>query len=76
MEIFRATETIRHTTLTLTGQDIIDLLDRAGLLEPNNHIRVQFSVPSGGDYSGMTLEIDKSTPITVISNKSEVIEGE
>jgi len=60
----------RHKTLTitLTGQDIIDLLRLSGKLEaPYDFIATsaQFQVPRGGDYSGMQLDVDNASPIIV-----------
>ena len=51
------TETVHSHSLKLTSDTIIHLLQKAGHNIPTN-ARVEFKVPSGGDYSGLTLSFD------------------
>ncbi len=51
-------------TVELTGQDIIDMLRRNGHNIASDS-KVYFPVPSGGDYSGMRVDIDEYNPIIV-----------
>jgi len=65
MKITRKTETVQHTRIQITGRDILRLV--SGKVKVTKETRVFFSVPGGGDYSGMDIEIDIDNPITVSS---------
>lgn len=57
-------------TIQLTGQDIINLLAKsnkriAKQVKNAQKIDVTFDVPTGGDYSGITLDIEENHPIFV-----------
>lgn len=58
---------VQHTRIQLTGKDIIRLLVAANKIKATKETTVTIDIPSGGDYSGMTLDIDKDCPITVSS---------
>jgi len=63
------TRTTTHTTvvheLELTQEEILDMLKvrYPDQFKEGRAMSVTFRVPSGGDYSGLTLDIDKDTPI-------------
>jgi hypothetical protein len=69
MKKYKRKETVEHTRIVLTGNDIIRLLKQAGIVKILKDTKVIFNVPTGGDYSGVALEIDKECPI-VVSGKS------
>jgi len=58
------TEIKDKNIITLTKEDIIEFLRMKQKNVPDN-AEVSFDVPSGGDYSGVTLDIDSDNPITV-----------
>ena len=74
MKVYEATETIHHTTLELTREDIVKMLLDSGRIELDATVRVQITIPRGGDYSGMTLEIDRSMPLTIIAQTTKLVE--
>lgn len=54
-------------TLKLNEKDIIEYLRSKGEKIPEGVTpSITFQVPSGGDYSGMKLDVDKNSPITVV----------
>lgn len=59
------TQTTVVTELTLVGDDIIDMLrvKYPDVFKEGRAMSVTFRVPSGGDYSGLTLDIDDVNPI-------------
>jgi hypothetical protein len=61
----------------LTVDDVREfLLSRPGLpLGPETTIEVYVRVPSGGDHSGMNLDIDKDCPVVVRWRTSAVEKG-
>lgn len=62
----KTTTTCKTTkTFSLTGGDILELLVQAGEIDSVDTATVLFSVPSGGDYSGMSIEIDDFAPVMV-----------
>jgi hypothetical protein len=61
----KTTQIRKREEYTFSGKDILELLSKAGI-HYEGDARVVFTVPSGGDYSGDTLEIDESDPIRVI----------
>lgn len=60
-------ETVQHTRIQLTGNDIKRLLKAQNKVKITKETNVTITIPTGGDYSGMTLEIDRDCPITVSS---------
>ena len=63
-------ETIKPTTITknikLSNFDILHLLINAGHISSEYmNATVIFSVPGGGDYSNMDLDVDVDCPIKV-----------
>ncbi len=59
-------ETKTTTQIILNNEDIIALLREAKYIpEEAIDISVIFNVPGGGDYSNMSLNIDKHDPIEV-----------
>jgi hypothetical protein len=60
--IVKSTKT--QSTLCLSGADIIELLCEAGVDVPSG-ASVTFRVPSGGDWSGESIDIDAGHTITV-----------
>lgn len=61
------TRTIKtNNTLQVTNTDLIAALNRANPdLKIPDGARVYVSIPGGGDYSSMNLDIDGDCPITV-----------
>jgi len=56
---------ITHT-VTLSGKDIIDMLHEMGTnYAPGANATVEFEVPSGGDYSGMSVDFLSEERVTV-----------
>jgi len=56
---------ITHT-VTLSGKDIIDMLHEMGTsYTPGANATVEFEVPSGGDYSGMSVDFLSEERVTV-----------
>ena len=54
--------------IELTDEDIIDLLKSKNVIPQDQelkNLKIYFEVPTGGDYSGTDIEIDKSTPIKI-----------
>ncbi len=58
------TETKTSYSIELSGADIINLLNEAGVAAPKNAV-VEFDVPGGGDWSNMSVDIDQDNPVTV-----------
>ena len=54
--------TTKRVTYELLGSDIAKLLN---IPEGASGIEVTVQVPSGGDYSGMTLDVDEDMPVVV-----------
>lgn len=52
-------------TISLIGEDIRRLLVQAGEIDSAATAVVEFKVPSGGDYSGMALDVDDNSPVLV-----------
>lgn len=63
--------------IELTGKDIVEILSSKGFLPKlTKDYRVYINVPTGGDYSGMELEIDEMTPLIITyteANKSKLL---
>ena len=59
IQIKRNTNTIVVTKLEATGRNILDLI-RENYMIPADavDVKIVFHVPSGGDYSGMDLDIN------------------
>lgn len=71
MKITRKTQTVQHTRTTLTGKDILRLVRATGRVKVIKETTVTLTVPTGGDYSGMTLDLcEKDAPAIVVSGKS------
>ena len=64
----KRTSTVTHT-VQLTGAQILRMLGVAK--ELRSSATVQFAVPSGGDYSGMTLDVDANNCVTVTWRTTE-----
>lgn len=61
----KTTTKIKTTTnYELTSEDLVKILQ---LPEDST---VKFTVPRGGDYSGMSLEISRDFPLTIITNEA------
>jgi hypothetical protein len=61
-----STETIIN--ISINSQDITKMLIDAKLLPSNTNFsdpNIYFTVPSGGDYSGMDIEIKDEDPIHI-----------
>ena len=50
--------------ISITKEDIIKMLNDKGEQIPDN-AEVVFQVPSGGDYSGMDLNVDIENPVKI-----------
>jgi hypothetical protein len=59
--------TVLHTRIILTGKDILRLLSASNRVKITKETEVFINIPTGGDYSGMRLDIDKECPIIVSS---------
>lgn len=65
VEELKVTTTTR--TVKLTAEDIISQLRARGIEVPlYSTVKVYFTVPGGGDWSGENVDIDKDNPITII----------
>lgn len=69
MKINNKKEIILHIRIQLTGKDIMRLLAAANKIKITKDTRVFINIPTGDDYSGMELDIDKEVPI-IVSSKS------
>jgi hypothetical protein len=60
-------ETKTRKTIRLGYENIYEYLRLIGIIpeEYKANIGITVNVPSGGDYSGMSLDIDHDTPIIV-----------
>lgn len=67
MKTTKKTETIQHIRITLTGRDIMQMCAASGRVKITKGTRVFINIPTGGDYSGVQLDIDKECPIIVTS---------
>jgi len=59
-----AVTTRTEYAVTISGVEILDMLRERGMKIPPM-AQVTFDVPSGGDYSGMTIDINVDNPVTV-----------
>lgn len=56
---------ITHT-ITLSGKDILEMLPELGTdYAPGNDATITFKVPTGGDYSGTSVNFEDDERITV-----------
>ena len=67
MKTHKTKETVQYTRTTLTGRDIMRMLKASNRLKITRETRVFVNIPTGGDYSGMQLDIDNECPIVVTS---------
>ena len=67
MNTTKTIECVKYTRTTLTGRDIMRMLAASGKLKITKETRVFINIPTGGDYSGMQLDIDNECPIIVTS---------
>lgn len=74
MKTNKKTECVQHTRTTLTGRDIMRMLSASNKLKITKDTRVFINVPTGGDFSGVQLDIDNECPI-VVTSKSYDNEG-
>jgi len=59
-------------TIIVDDEGIIFMLQKLGYLPKSaKNIRVIFSVPGGGDYSNIDLELSKSLPLTIKFNDNK-----
>ena len=68
MKNIKRTERIKTTTtISLNKDEILQLLYDSGQIskEDMETASVEFTVPGGGDWSYMDIDIDKSNPISV-----------
>jgi hypothetical protein len=66
---------VRYHTMTLSTTDLVALLNLAGSVFPDwpkggltlypDGVRVTVTVPSGGDYSGDSLDLDEVGGLTL-----------
>lgn len=59
--------TKKRTTIKLSGEDIIELLKESGQIDrAQDQIgSISFTVPGGGDWSGMNVDIDKNNTVNI-----------
>lgn len=76
MKVSRKTQTVEHTRIQITGKDILNMLAAANKVKITKETHVLFTVPSGGDYSGTTLDLtdpeNKNLVITVTSKSYDL----
>lgn len=62
-----ATRTERQHHVMLTDEDLQEMLEAAGIQIPANttDVRIYFSVPGGGDWSNMNVDIDVHNPVHI-----------
>jgi hypothetical protein len=68
MEILTTTKTTTQEiqSININSLDLIKLVESKGITIPaGSRIQVFIKVPSGGNYSGMHLDIDDSFPVHV-----------
>jgi hypothetical protein len=67
MELEKDKTTTEQVTIKLTGDDILSLLAEGGHIpaKPDLGAKVSFTVPGGGDWSNMSVDIDKDNVIRV-----------
>ena len=58
------TKVTKTHRLEMSGRNIISMLRSDGLDVPPN-ATVTFEVPTGGDYSGMTVDVNGDHPVTI-----------
>jgi hypothetical protein len=68
-----AVETVHTWSLKLTGDDILSILRKRGYAVPDGLATVTVMVPGGGDYSGMSLDIDEDCPVVISWKSREVL---
>ncbi len=67
--------TFRKIEIQLDRREILEMFQKwwpalkVGL--PNDNIRIYFTVPSGGDWSGQDVEIDSENPIRIYIERQE-----
>lgn len=72
METKTVKEEVKKTTeVVLNGNDIISLLSKANKtiakkIKKAFSIEILFDVPTGGDFSGISLDVDDKCPIRVV----------
>lgn len=73
IDIQRSTvvETTRRFDVRINGDQLRELLKSAGVLVPPG-AEITFTVPGGGDWSNMSIDIDDEHPITVSWKTTEV----
>lgn len=69
-EISSKTELKATKTFAVTGSEIIEMFKRAdrnfaAIADRASNIKVEFHVPSGGDYSDMDIDIDDESPVLI-----------
>lgn len=60
--------TVVNQSITLSGRDIVKLLNKAGIFNDGMMdipTKVVFKVPRGGDYSGMDVDFDNEELVQV-----------
>ena len=65
------TETVRHTRTTLTGRDILRMCKASGRVKVSKDSTVLFTVPSGADWSGVTLDLVEDKNLTIVVTAKE-----
>lgn len=64
LETRQTVETKQRFRLAITGENLRNLLAAAGHQIPKN-ARIIFTVPGGGDWSNMAIDIDGENPVEV-----------
>lgn len=59
IEIKRAIKKTEEFEFTIDNKQLVSLLRRAGINVQDN-AEITFTVPNGGDYSGMKLEVSET----------------
>lgn len=70
IEVLTSIVTERRATVKITGELIVSWLRKTHKIPDD--AKVQFTVPSGGDWSGMKLDINAQDPVWVTWTTQEV----
>lgn len=67
MEINKSSriETEKHTTYTLSGSDILKMFEKYFGEDVPPDAEVVFTVPGGGNWSGLDVDIDEDHPVLI-----------
>lgn len=70
----KTTFTRSETIVDLTGDEVLEALAKAGLIPPGAIAVVSFQVPGGGDWSGVRIQLDDESCLTLRFATEERVE--